>query len=452
VVTADLRYQGSGAPAAAVRGMPPGPVALLFAAVLAVAIGLGLVFLRREAARGRFGRPEIPERPDEEWLRQNVFDLTPEEVGTLWDGKVGPPEVAAVLARLVAEGKLASEVRTVRTLGLLERSVLHLTRKADRAELYGYEKKLLDQLFFDRTDETDTDRVRKHYKSTGFDPAGLIAPGIKGRLQNHPGLGGRTVPPPRRATLALLAAGLALLGAEALTHAGGWLLPFVSLFGLVFLYLPGLFAAIAFRGRIERLFLGAAGFLLPMIGLVAASALVAAGRLRFLLPGLLGVLALAALDLAAVRSLFHNAQTRESASRIQKRKLLAAARRHLARELRRPAPALTDAWFPYLLAFGLGGEVDRWFRAFGGAAAIGGSTGSTGSFGSTGSTGGSTGGFGGGSWTGGGGAFGGGGASASWAAAASGMASGVSAPSSGGSGGGGGGGGGSSGGGGGGGW
>jgi hypothetical protein len=118
------------------------------------------------------------------------------------------------------------------------------------------------------------------------------------------------------------------------------------------------------------------------------------------------------------------------------RKRLAAARAHLRRELGRPRPALDDAWVPYLLAFGLGPDVDRWFGAHGGAArsglAVGGGAGGTPR------------------WTGGGGAFSGGGATGTWAAFGA-MAASIAAPSSG-SGSGGGGGGSSSGGGGGGGW
>lgn len=117
-------------------------------------------------------------------------------------------------------------------------------------------------------------------------------------------------------------------------------------------------------------------------------------------------------------------------------------------ELAKPRPELQDAWFPYLIAFGLGSHIDKWFRAFGGAvdhAAMAGAVTAS----NVDSRGGGS------SWTGfgGGGGFSGGGSSASFAAAVGGIAASVPSPSSGGSGGGGGGGGGgSSGGGGGGGW
>jgi hypothetical protein len=45
-----------------------------------------------------------------------------------------------------------------------------------------------------------------------------------------------------------------------------------------------------------------------------------------------------------------------------------AARRFFERELAQPKPQMKDSWFPWVVAFGLGPAVDRWFRSFGGAA------------------------------------------------------------------------------------
>ena len=42
--------------------------------------------------------------------------------------------------------------------------------------------------------------------------------------------------------------------------------------------------------------------------------------------------------------------------------------RIFAKELRRPEPRLKDEWFPYVVAFGLTSDADRWFRAHGAAA------------------------------------------------------------------------------------
>src|SRR6185295_2277601 len=170
LVEANLAYQGAAADRLVdVRGATPaGPRRGYFAGSLMAMIVLYVIFRRREAALGRFSPPEVPREWDEAWLRENVFLYRPEEVGALWDLKVGSPEVAAVLARLVAEGKLASAVRP--KSWVFGKDVLTLTLKVDRSSLEGYERRLIDKLFFGGNTETDTEAVRRHYKSSGFDP------------------------------------------------------------------------------------------------------------------------------------------------------------------------------------------------------------------------------------------------------------------------------------------
>jgi uncharacterized membrane protein YgcG len=152
----------------------------------------------------------------------------------------------------------------------------------------------------------------------------------------------------------------------------------------------------------------------------------------------IGALAAWALNLALNRAL-----TRVSPEQLAERKNLTAAREWLAEQLTRRLPRIRDAWYPYLIAFGLDEQMDRWFARFGPPARAS----SNNDFGDSGasrdSSSSST-------WSGGGGKFGGGGASGTWSAAAGAIAAGVAVASSGGSGAGGGGG--SSGGGGGGGW
>jgi uncharacterized membrane protein YgcG len=168
---------------------------------------------------------------------------------------------------------------------------------------------------------------------------------------------------------------------------------------------------------------------------------------------MLQVIGLPLLAIGALNSVFNRMHSSEVPKGLQLRRSLESARRYFEHELARPTPRLRDEWFPYLLAFGLGPKVDRWFRSFGGSKRT-----STTSFGassasstpqSASTSASSTP-----SWSGGGGMFAGGGASGSWVSAVGVVAAGVSKPSSGGSGGGGSGGGGgsSSGGGGGGGW
>lgn len=448
LITADLRHTGA---AAAEPGVSVVPIlwrrAAFAAALLAMAF-LYVQFRQGEGRRGRFEPLPGPREWDEAWLRENVLDLRPEEVGALWDQETGPPEVAAVLARMVAEGKLESWVTPGFTLfGIAFSSgVLHLRLKVERHELAGYERKLVDKLFLG-ADETDTDRVRRHYRSTGFDPSKVIADDLGSRLGQRLG----AVPAPsRRRTLYLLLAAGALIALDALFHPLSTVVLFaVVAFGLVWLWVPAGLAAVAWRKRTERLDLGSLAFLVPGLLVCLWCAFFAFNR-EWLgwntttIPAFPGVLALALIPVAVLSSLLNNARSRESDDTIRKRRLLGAGRRLLRSELQSAHPRLQDDWLPYLLAFGLGSDMDRWFRAFGGESRGGGS------FASASSSGGSFGSGGGSGWSGGGGQFGGAGAMASWGAAAAGMASGVSAPSSSSSGGGGGGG--SSGGGGGGGW
>lgn len=446
LVTSGLRHTGSAAPKPAVSVVPLLWRRTAFAAAFLAMLFLYFGFRQAEGRRGRFEPLAGPREWDEAWLRSNVLDMKPEEVGALWDQTIGPPEVAAVLARMVGEGKLESSVTPgFSLLGFsFSPGVLHLRLKAARSGLAGYERKLVDKLFFDG-DETDTKSIRKRYRSTGFDPSKEISEELEKRLGERLG----SVPAPgRRRTMYLLLAALALFVLEAVMRPLATLVLMLVLgFGLIWLWLPAGLVAHSWRKRTERLDLASLGFLVPGLLAFLWCAFFVFNR-EWLgwhtttIPGLPGVLAFALVPVAVWSNLLNTARSRESDETIRRRRLLGTGRRLLRRELRSPNPRLQDEWLPYLLAFGLGGEVDRWFRAFGGAASSSGA----GSFGSSSS---SFGGGGGSGWSGGGGHFGGAGAMASWSVAATGLASGVSSPSSGGSGGGGGG---SSGGGGGGGW
>jgi uncharacterized membrane protein YgcG len=435
VVPLELEYVGAALPAhATVPRLGAATRGVAVAAFLAGVTYLLFRWRRRERALGRFaaaaGAPV-----DRAWLEANVFSLAPEVVGSAWDRDVGSAEVAALLARLTAEGKLASEVVT-RGASIFRRHDLHLRLLVDRSTLGDYERPLIDALF-GASDTTDTRTLRERYRSTGFDPAAKIRTGLEARLRRIGGFAEGSPKPAWKPTALLLAAGIALLAAAwIVAPRHGWIAP-VALAALLVPWLPlGLAPALAGRRRVGHLTGPAIGIALSIAALAAgiwvvgsfpgASALHLAGGL--------------ALALGLTRATFNRLATPESAEGLARRRELTRARDFLAAELRKSEPQLEDRWFPYLLAFGLAPSVDRWFRRFGdrGGGGLPASTSSGGSF------------SGGGGWTGGGGTFGGGGATATWAAAATAMSAGVASPSS--SGGGGGGGGGSSGGGGGGGW
>ena len=56
--------------------------------------------------------------------------------------------------------------------------------------LDGYDEDLLRAFFFGGRKETDTDAIKAHYKSSGFDPSAKIKPGLEAKLKRAPGLPG----------------------------------------------------------------------------------------------------------------------------------------------------------------------------------------------------------------------------------------------------------------------
>ena len=436
-VTAHLRHTGAAQPAAVNLGTPASLRYALLAVLLAGAAFFVLLFLRRERAIGRFQPLPDPASIDRRWLDANVFKFPPEVVGAAWDDRTGAAEVAAVIARLVQEGKLSSRIEKGGFLKGKDDLVLTLIQKKESFQ--GYEAALIKSMFVDG-DTTSTAKIKAHYKGKGFDPVSKI----RDPLQKKVGDIGRTGGAPKidwKPTVALAAAGVALL------ILGGFSGPLDIVGGTVAgciilaLFVGGLFGALDYRRRLSNLGSSAVEFAPPILLILAIPAILLLRVIgfrfnTFMLSGLVLV------ALAAIRSIFNQAMSRDAGDRLENRRRLNAAREYFARELHRPNPSLEDAWFPYLLAFGLGTNVDRWFHAFGSKSNVGSSFGSSSHSTSTSSSTSTSG------WTGGGGAFGGAGASGTWAVAAAGMAAGVASPSSGGGGGGGG----SSGGGGGGGW
>jgi hypothetical protein len=443
VVTLPLTFRGASLPSGVDYGAPRtlrlGLVALLLLPVVPLLSRL----VRRERALGRFAPVPDAASIDERWLRQHVLAFPPEVVGHAWDGRTGEAEVAATIARLVQEGKLRSSVRR-KGRGIFATDVLTLELTMRRGELDGHARALVDGLFISG-DVTDTEKVRRHYKRTGFDPAALIRKPVATLVDSTPGTGTTLAKPSRWPSLTLLLVAVVTFVTGILRRPQDAPLAFAGLGILFAAYFFAVIAAAAWQRSVRSLTLGALWWSLPML---ATLGLLVRALLDPPRPtGALVSIALSLCWLAFFNSVVNQAMSRESAERIAFRKRLAAARALFRRELGRESPALRDEWFAYLVAFGLGRQVDKWFRAFG--AEVTSAARSTSSGGAL--AGSSSGGRG---WTGfgGGGGFAGGGSSASFAAAIGGMASSVPSPSSSSSGGGGGGGGGSSGGGGGGGW
>lgn len=365
--------------------------------------------------------------------KENVFHLPPEVIGATWDKRTSQYEVAAVIARLVQEGRITSQVQEVILpffkIRIAHLAVLHMTLNVPRASFTGYERRLIDGLFI-AGDSTDSKTIRKYYrgKAKFFNPAAELAEPLDKQVVQLT----RDKKNPLSlfwAPTALLAAiGFFILLANAFLHQYEISVEIIGLVFLVVLWPLGAIFALMLRNSSSARTLNLLRLFLPPVMICIGFYLLVDQSVSTLMTT--GFFFFAA---AALYNIFNLAKTRDTPEGVLLCQRLTAARKYFRNELQKPQPDLDDCWFPYLMAFGLGAQMDRWFSQYGRSAGISG----TGDSAGTGITG----------FSGGGGRFGGGGASGAWMAAAGAMAAGSSS-SSGGSGGGGG----SSGGGGGGGW
>lgn len=438
IVRRTMRYAGAGTPLAKPAGLSKTIGGLIAAAIIAALVFVFVLWFQSEQSVGRF-EPLIPaSQINDAWLQEHVLALKPEVAGAAWDDSIGAPEVAAVLARMAQEKKIAT-----RAAG----KVLHMSLLVDRESLDGYEKELIKKLFVNKATETDTDKVKAHYAGRGFNPGEVIERGLKPDLERLPGWSQKEPRAKTGRAVMLFLIALALLAAAAVISENSRPFVFAWGFASVFLMVFGAIVAVVNAKAIGPVAwrAGLVGiFCLPVtFGAVLTALHAGDWEVPAITPIALGALALACWNV-----LLEAMRASGTAEKIAFRRRLASARQYFIEQLRSPQPSLRDDWFPYLLAFGLGNNVDGWFRAYGGTSSTTSSSGWSSSSSSSSSSTSSSG------WTGGGGAFGGAGATGGWAMAAGTLAAGVAAPSSSGSGGGGGGGGGgsSSGGGGGGGW
>ena len=140
-------------------------------------IVLALLFVFRfffgEAAAGRFARVPGDQR---DWIDDFLSKLDAEVVGVAWDDVVGQDEVAAILARMTAEGKIKSSV---------EKGDMILKLEVPFDTLRGYEADLIQALFLGKSEAT-TRAVREHYAASGFDPARVVGDSVKRALLGLP--------------------------------------------------------------------------------------------------------------------------------------------------------------------------------------------------------------------------------------------------------------------------
>jgi len=395
-------------------------------------------FFQWERSLNRFAPLPSTSLVDEQWLEKELFVHKAEVVGATWDKTTSTAEVAAVLSRMVQEGKMESWMKSylipffnISIPGIPP--VLYLKILQPRESFSGYEYKLVKGLFVDEsTDTTDTKTIREYYrkKRKTFDPVLKIQEPLQRQMkklvdERNSVLGMIWIP-----TVLLGVAGCFLLLGNAFLHQTEFVpLQVAAMVGLVFSWLLGFVFAYSYRHSVLSLKVRLAAIIFSLWFILIDFAV-----LLFFPASSLLLFGLFCLALSFSNNIINLSKSRESKEGLVLRRNFAAARNFFKQELAQKNPRIKDDWFPYLLAFGLGMDVDSWFRKFGG---------SVGHLSSTGiGSGSSTSGF-----TGGGGAFGGGGASGSWSMAVGSLTASGGGSSSGGSSGGG-----SSGGGGGGGW
>ncbi len=421
-VTMPLEYLGTGVPRGAGRDVLPS--ILWIAALLVVVPAILLIgFIVRE--RRRLVRPGV----DDAWVEQNVLAHPPEVIGTAWDGTVGQPELAALLARMEQEGKVSTRVEGLE---------MRMRLLVDRATLKDRELEIVEALF-PAGDETSTEAIRVHY-TKGFDPAAKIRGGLLNAARE-------IIPDATSAAYAedrfggwMMLIGIVLMWWGLTSSISHWVNPLPGLAGLFLFALIALAViysamkteAVAFSADVELS--GVLGFLWPLLLAAAGLTWVAIATTRV---DPLTIFGFALLLIAYWFRVLRAAGSRESRTSFEFRQRLAAARRRIAGMLQAKS-AMEPRFVPYALAFGLSEDVDRWFtetRRRAGGTAI-----SSSSFDSTTPTASSSSASAASSpaaLSEGGGAFGGAGASGSWGTAMNAVGAPVPAQSSGGSGGGG---------------
>ena len=173
ILTVPLRNSGTLSPIAIDRGRPP-EVLIATTAIVVIFALIVLGFAVREGNLGRFAAIDTA-IIDTPWIEQNIVAHPAEVVGAAWDGRVGTPEVVALIARMTAEGKLESEVDG--------KDSMTLRLKVDRNKLDGHEQALVNGMFFNNVTVTSTKDVQRHYKNQGFNPAAVIRPELNKQVK-----------------------------------------------------------------------------------------------------------------------------------------------------------------------------------------------------------------------------------------------------------------------------
>ncbi len=332
--------------------MPPQIRAAAVALLLATFLLLVVYFFRREKSVGRFESWDQLLPTGEAWLQQNIFAYPAEVVGAAWDETSSEPEVSALLARLIQEGKIVTLPKEINK----QVSVVVLRLNVRREELQEHERALVDGLFV-RGDITDRPTIMAHYSARGFDPAEILRAPMMRKVDQATArtFGAPTTTSRKVGGLLIFILALTLVvGFASLSFAqiGGPLILFPLLAGVCLI--AALAAASWYRRKVHGMW-AASIVIAPLIVLVSVAALTT----HPVLFAIFGIESLLLSWYVLRKARWHG--TREF---LQWRRNLVAARDWFAFELGKPDPELKDEWTPYLISFGLTTALDEWTRRF----------------------------------------------------------------------------------------
>lgn len=322
------------------------PITPFTAQVIAFALlVLALLFVFRfffgERAVGRLAR--LP-RDQRQWVDEFLLKLDAEVVGVAWDGVVGQDEVAAILARMTAEGKITSSAGP---------NDMTLKLQVPFETLRGYEADLVQALFLGKS-ETTTRAVREHYGASGFDPARVVEGNVTRALLALPQWKDQ-----ERSewsvfwVLIALTCVLAVAGERQSGVDGG----IAAMFGFLLVFAAGLTVLFTIGAKRTltalrlRLFLG---FLVPFCSVAFGAAAIVHGP-KFPIHHLTAMM-IASAALAIVALAVERMKIDQSQQKVELRKHLAAAREWLQTAVATAGAPIPDAWIPYLYALRLANQ------------------------------------------------------------------------------------------------
>ena len=325
----------SAAPAAPALGPPPLVNLISFLLFAGLAYLMCRWFEGNEEVAGRY-KPQPAVTP--EWLEKNLLNQRAEVVGAAWDSKTGEAEVAALIATMTMEGKIENVAGSNPRLKLL----------LPVESLSQYERDFVKCLFV-RGDEIDPATLRRHYASTGFDPAAAIRPWLQRDARQLVGSSGFAA-----------SIGLGCLGLLIVFHvlplagaaSGQTAMAILGIIGTP-VFLVTLVLASRYRSKPSRR--SAVLLPVPLVLFAAALSVVAASAVSLVVS--------LVVTLFLLGSVIFSARWPGSARELETLRNFRAARDDLKRRLERGEADFDERWVPYLLAFGLGTELDRWFVA-----------------------------------------------------------------------------------------